>query len=261
MFLKITNWFIWCIDYEYHVGHHIFQSALHDILIIMMTWCSCLLLLLTILSLLIIIIIIYIVSSFFQNTAGRLARLVEAIKAAIWRKAAGVSSISNSSGISGGGNGASAAAGTRGSRDAATDLSDDGLDRDPLDEAASASDSASSKKRSTDPAATSAADSANKTGLGSGNAAAGGSEWFVRWPDAHLGRGDFGTMMTTQWHRLDSCRLLGMIKYNCFKNCNNFVPNVRPARVHSARIRRNYWMCAQIRIQGDSVRNIPNLST
>lgn len=106
-------------------------------------------------------------SSFSQNTAGRLARLVEAIKAAVWRKVAGVSSISNSSGNLAG-NGATAAAGTRGSRDAAADLSDDGLDRDPLDEAASASASASSQKRSADPAATS---------VGSSNAtAAGGSE-------------------------------------------------------------------------------------
>lgn len=72
---------------------------------------------------------------------------MDAIKAAIWRKAAGVSSISNSSG-SFGGNGGSSGASTanRGSRDAAADLqNDDGLDMDPLDEAAS-SPSASPKK-------------------------------------------------------------------------------------------------------------------
>uniref|UniRef100_A0A2S2PAE1 Uncharacterized protein n=1 Tax=Schizaphis graminum TaxID=13262 RepID=A0A2S2PAE1_SCHGA len=76
-----------------------------------------------------------------QNAAGRLARLVDAIKAAIWRKAAGVSAISNSSGsLSGNGGSPGASTANRGSRDAAADLqNDDGLDLDPLDEAASAS--------------------------------------------------------------------------------------------------------------------------
>lgn len=82
-----------------------------------------------------------------QNAAGRLARLVDAIKAAIWRKAAGVSSISNSSGSFGGNGGSSdALTANRGSRDAAADLqNDDGLDLDPLDEPVS-SPSASPKK-------------------------------------------------------------------------------------------------------------------
>lgn len=83
-----------------------------------------------------------------QNTAGRLARLVQALKTAIFRKASGVSAISNSSGSSD-----DSAAGTRGSRDAATDVGDDGLDLDPLDEAASLSAAAStaqSKNRYTE---------------------------------------------------------------------------------------------------------------
>jgi len=92
-----------------------------------------------------------------------LARLVDAIKAAIWRKAAGVSSISNSSGSFGGNGGSSGTlTANRGSRDAADDLhNDDGLDMDPLDEAASAP-SASSKKL-------------NATDLGAGATSTGGS--------------------------------------------------------------------------------------
>lgn len=96
---------------------------------------------------------------FLQNAAGRLARLVNAIKASIWRKAAGVSSISNSSGsfAGNGGAGGQTAGVNRGSRDAATSAAptaaavqaDDGLDRDPLDEAASAA-AAASKKRGSD---------------------------------------------------------------------------------------------------------------
>lgn len=99
---------------------------------------------------------------FLQNAAGRLARLVNAIKASIWRKAASVSSLSNSSGSfagNGGGGGGQTAGVNRGSRDAATAAAptaaavqtDDGLDRDPLDEAASAA-AAASKKRSPDEA-------------------------------------------------------------------------------------------------------------
>lgn len=86
-----------------------------------------------------------------QNAAGRLARLVDAIKAAIWRKAAGVSAISNSSG--GGGSSGSSTA-NRGSRDATADLqNDDGLDLDPLDEAASAPSASPTKINTTDLAA------------------------------------------------------------------------------------------------------------
>ncbi|VVC36898.1 Hypothetical protein CINCED_3A011436 [Cinara cedri] len=91
------------------------------------------------------------IGTVIQNAAGRLARLVEAVKAAIWRKAASVSSISNSSG-SFAGNGQTAG-GNRGSRDAAAAVqTDDGLDLDPLDEAASAAAAVSSKKRSPDAA-------------------------------------------------------------------------------------------------------------
>ncbi|XP_025196856.1 uncharacterized protein LOC112595764 isoform X1 [Melanaphis sacchari] len=105
------------------------------------------------------------IGNVIQNAAGRLARLVDAIKAAFWRKAAGVSAISNSSGSSSGGGGGGGSSSTRrptanrGSRDAAADLQnndDDGLDLDPLDEAASASSPASPAK----PNATGRADGA-----------------------------------------------------------------------------------------------------
>lgn len=97
-----------------------------------------------------------------QNAAGRLARLVDAIKTAIWRKAAGVSAISNSSG-----NGGSPDASTanRGSRDAAADLqNDDGLDLDPLDEAASAPSASPAKLNATGSGA-----GATGTAAGGGN--------------------------------------------------------------------------------------------
>ncbi|CAH1731059.1 unnamed protein product [Aphis gossypii] len=88
------------------------------------------------------------IGNVIQNAAGRLARLVDAIKAAIWRKAAGVSAISNSSG--GGGSSGSSTA-NRGSRDASADLqNDDGLDLDPLDEAASAPSASPTKINTTD---------------------------------------------------------------------------------------------------------------
>lgn len=96
-----------------------------------------------------------------QNAAGRLARLVDAIKAAIFRKAAGVSSISNLSGGS-----AAATTANRGSRDAATDLQnndDGGLDLDPLDEAASVTSSAAATSPK-NPNATHSGASATSTG-------------------------------------------------------------------------------------------------
>jgi len=91
--------------------------------------------------------VISILTAFYvgvQNTATRFARLVDAIKASIWRKASGVSTISNSSGGFSGNDGSTT--GTRGSRDTAADLADDdGLDPDPLDDLA-----ASTKKREAD---------------------------------------------------------------------------------------------------------------
>ncbi|KAL4126745.1 hypothetical protein QTP88_010954 [Uroleucon formosanum] len=105
------------------------------------------------------------IGNVIQNAAGRLARLVDAIKAAIWRKAAGVSSISNSSGSFGGNGGSSGATANRGSRDAAADLqNDDGLDLDPLDEAASAPSVSPKKLNATDlgTGATNTRDGSNK---------------------------------------------------------------------------------------------------
>lgn len=101
-----------------------------------------------------------------QNAAGRLARLVDAIKTAIWRKAAGVSAISNSSGSSSGNGGSpDASTANRGSRDAAADLqNDDGLDLDPLDEAASAPSASPAKLNATGSGA-----GATGTAAGGGN--------------------------------------------------------------------------------------------
>lgn len=85
-----------------------------------------------------------------QKAAGRLARLVDAVKAAIFRKVAGVSSLSNSSGsFAGKGDSSQAASDARGSRDAGPSV--DGLDPDPLDDATpSSSNKSMSNKRNAD---------------------------------------------------------------------------------------------------------------
>ncbi|XP_060843972.1 uncharacterized protein LOC132923970 isoform X1 [Rhopalosiphum padi] len=106
------------------------------------------------------------IGNVIQNAAGRLARLVDAIKTAIWRKAAGVSAISNSSGSSSGNGGSpDASTANRGSRDAAANLqNDDGLDLDPLDEAASAPSASPAKLNATGSGA-----GATGTAAGGGN--------------------------------------------------------------------------------------------
>lgn len=79
------------------------------------------------------VIIIITTGLFAQNTANRLARLVDAIKSAVFRKISGVSSLSNSSGRFGGKGAAATDDSTtaaRGLRDAADDLDSFPLDDD-----------------------------------------------------------------------------------------------------------------------------------